>query len=176
MKSLLHTVTLAAPSRRKAILSAISVSSSRIIAFGGKDGHDSNLAQLTAGVGQAAALLGMPLALQERLNRIAAFCMGWLEALGEQDPLDRFNHERERQQMLLASERILFNCDSPVVDPRRKLRVLVEELGEVSLAIDRIETARHARSRENYLIELKHELVHVGAVAIAWLETPEVQS
>jgi NTP pyrophosphatase (non-canonical NTP hydrolase) len=90
---------------------------------------------------------------------------------------------------LLAGGVILFNCDSPIVDDNRKLRVLTEELGEVADAIDRLERlgktdigffkslsmqkrAAIKTAREH----LRAELKQVAAVAVAWLETPEVGS
>ena len=80
--------------------------------------------------------------------------------------------ERLRQKQLFYDGKILFNCDSPVVDSNRKLRVLVEEVGEVAQAIDCIE---YTGGGNKYFQpgDLKTELVQVAAVAVAWLEQLE---
>lgn len=84
--------------------------------------------------------------------------------------LQRIWLERLRQKQLLREARILFDCASPVVDENRKLRALLEEVGEVAKELDRIEampSIRHARN------DLRDELTQVAAVAIAWLEALE---
>jgi hypothetical protein len=86
--------------------------------------------------------------------------------------------ERIHQKRLLAGGAILFNCDSPIVDDDRKLRILTEKLGEVAQAIDRIEKIN---PKQKALLKvaknhLRAELKQVAAIAVAWLETPEVKS
>ena len=83
--------------------------------------------------------------------------------------------ERRRQKELLRDGRILFNLDSPVVDNDRKLRIVVEEIGEIANAIDRLEslkrgTASYAAGRAH----LEEEVVQAAACLCAWLETAEV--
>ena len=82
--------------------------------------------------------------------------------------------ERVRQNALFAEGKIPFNCASRIADPNRKLRVLVEEVGEVAEAIDRIENSKsnHRPAREH----LRDELVQVAAVACGWLESMEGKS
>ena len=82
--------------------------------------------------------------------------------------------ERVRQNELFAEGKIPFNCSSRIVDLNRKLRVLVEEVGEVAEAIDRIELSKpnHIPARDH----LRDELVQVAAVACAWLEAMEAES
>jgi len=79
--------------------------------------------------------------------------------------------ERLRQRQLLREGKILFNCDSPIVDLDRKLRVLMEEVGEVAREVDHIE-----RGSEIARAKLRTELTQVAAVATAWLESFEVKS
>lgn len=88
--------------------------------------------------------------------------------------------ERIHQKRLLAGGVILFNCDSPIVDDDRKLRILTEELGEVANALDRLEKALAKKIRQGDTGAIKAarnhlqtELIQVAAVAVAWLETPE---
>lgn len=62
--------------------------------------------------------------------------------------------ERQRQEDLHAPQ----TCANPGMDAGAKLAVLIEEVGEV---------AKAQLERGN----LREELVHVAAVAIAWLES-----
>ena len=93
--------------------------------------------------------------------------------------------ERLRQRELLRAGRILFNCDSPIVSDERKLRVLVEEVGEAAFEIDQLESRTQGRREkiESYLrrrallvARLQTELTQVAAVAVAWLEYFETLS
>ena len=142
--------------------------SSRVLsAFAGsQNNHDELLWGLTQGVGQLAAVLLNTAACEERLVRIGAFVTGWVESLGSADVFTRISAERGRQSLLLRQGKLLFNCSSIVVDPRRKLRVIVEELGEVAEALFRLEASDSKASREHLITEL----VQVAAVAVAWLE------
>lgn len=136
---------------------------------------DYNLQLVTDQVGALARGMGNGCAKQ-RLLSMAAFTMRW--SIGSGDGLCwdlawmRVRSERARQGALLASGRITFNCASHIVDPRRKLRVLVEEIGEVAEALDLLEQKRPtaAEAREH----LETELIHVAAVCVAWLESLEV--
>ena len=83
----------------------------------------------------------------------------------------RIAAERCRQQELLKAGKFTYTCSSPVVDDNRKLRILVEEVGEVAEAIERLEMSKrgHLPAKEH----LREELVQVAAVAVAWLESLE---
>ena len=144
--------------------------SSRVLsAFAGRQkNQDELLWGLTQGVGQLAAVLMNEAASEERLTRIGAFVIGWVESqgLGSTDVFTRITAERERQNILLRQGKFSYTCASPVADPRRKLRVIVEELGEVAEALFRLEASECKANRE-HLIE---ELIQVAAVAVAWLE------
>ena len=85
--------------------------------------------------------------------------------------LDRIARERKRQEELRESGKFTFTCRSPMMDDNKKLRVLVEEVGEVAEAIDRVESSKagHLPARDH----LRDELVQVAAVAVAWLESME---
>lgn len=82
----------------------------------------------------------------------------------------RVRLERERQADLFRKGRISFDVASPIIDVRRKFRVLGEEIGEVAHAIDQVEN--HGMVRSN----VRMELIQVAAVCVAWLESLEVQS
>lgn len=77
--------------------------------------------------------------------------------------------ERLRQKQLFRDGKLDFSCDSPVVDPLRKLAVIGEEYGEVAKEV--LEAKKHtvAASRRR----LKAELTQLVAVGIAWLEALE---
>lgn len=106
------------------------------------------------------------------LSKTGSFVSGWLSIKGFRNGLmvEATFAERMRQEELLRSGKLLFNCASAVADNRRKFRVLVEEVGEVAHAIDQIEcAAKHERyDAEKHLIV---ELVQVLAVCAAWLES-----
>ena len=155
------------PEVREKIFALLDRSATRLLAFGGHHNDDYKLVELTRGVGQLALVLEMQPPRDERLARIAAYCVGWLENLGMMDALDRIHGERQRQANLYLAEpnRYLVRMDSHVADNRRKLRILMEEIGEVAEAIDLIEREEVAPSH------LKKELVQVAAVCVAWLET-----
>lgn len=79
--------------------------------------------------------------------------------------------ERVRQRELFAAGRITFDAASPIPDDNRKLRVLVEEVGEVAQELDNLEATNH--SKKLVRANLRAELVQVAAVAVAWLESME---
>jgi hypothetical protein len=84
--------------------------------------------------------------------------------------------ERSHQRKLFATGFITFDCASVIPDPNRKLRVLMEEVGEVAQELDKLEGLRDRRGERFVLEDLQEELVQVAAVAVAWLESFEVQS
>lgn len=79
--------------------------------------------------------------------------------------------ERQRQRELFHAGKISFSCQSVLPDPNRKLRVLMEEVGEVAQELDRLEQCRDKRAERFVLEDLEAELVQVAAVATAWLES-----
>lgn len=91
------------------------------------------------------------------------------------DVFTRIAAERMRQRELFHTGRILFDCASPTPDENRKLRVLIEEVGEVAKELDNIEAARSERAVKFSREDLHNELVHVAAVAVAWLESLEAR-
>ncbi len=82
------------------------------------------------------------------------------------DVFERIAQERVRQQELLREGKHTFTCASPIADDNRKLRVLVEEVGEVAEALDALENKKDWKRFDH----LREELVQVAAVAVAWLE------
>ena len=140
--------------------------------------NDAKLGELAVVVGMLAACdAGSPFT-QETLKRIFGFTFGWLMRLGHRRPQSAINDERDRQDKLFVEGKILFNCASPVADFNRKLRVLVEEVGEVAQAIDKVEWSESRGAGGDASIwrkELKTELTQVAAVVAGWLESYEVK-
>lgn len=68
--------------------------------------------------------------------------------------------ERDRQERLVDMGRFTHTCAMPAMPADAKLAVLVEEVGEVGRAMNEMDAA-----------QLKVEMVHVAAVAFAWLES-----
>ncbi len=131
--------------------------------------NDLKLAWITARVGEIASITNRA----EGVLKVACCAFAWLEslAIGPTDIIARIADERLRQRELFAARKHHFRVDSPVVDWTRKLRVLVEEVGEVAQEIDNLEASNHSKKliRQN----LQAELVQVAAVAVAWLEAYE---
>jgi hypothetical protein len=69
--------------------------------------------------------------------------------------------ERGRHDRLLAAGKIEHDCADPTVPPEIKLPVLLEEVGEVAIAMNDNEP----------LSNLRTELIQVAAVASAWAES-----
>lgn len=138
-------------------------------------GADEKLRLLMIPAGQLAAVLRDRDWSKNNLAKIYGLCTGWLMALGEKTPVVKIIAERARQEKLLREGKFLFTCASRVADPIRKLRVLVEEIGEVAEAIDQLEIAESRRSLalKEYRLELRAEITQVAAVAVAWLESFE---
>jgi hypothetical protein len=83
----------------------------------------------------------------------------------------RIAAERDRQRQLFQTGEITLDCGSPLPDPNRKLRVLLEEIGEVAQELDKLEGCADRRSERFVIEDLETELVQVAAVAVAWLES-----
>lgn len=111
--------------------------------------------------------------LRVSLCAVAASAIAWAYPTGmstRTEAYRRIRRERERQTDLFRKGRIAFDVASPIIDVRRKFRVLAEEIGEVAHAIDQVEN--HGMVKSN----IRMELIQVAAVACAWLESLEVQS
>ncbi len=78
--------------------------------------------------------------------------------------------ERQRQRQLFVDRKITFDVASPVPDTNRKLRVLIEEVGEVAQELDHLEQLPGSKPAQK---RLREELTQVAAVAVAWLESLE---
>lgn len=81
--------------------------------------------------------------------------------------------ERIRQKVLHGDRTIA----SRLLTLNAKVRVLVEEVGEVARAVDEVEKATYAEEQMDEKIDaalahLREELVQVAACAVGWLETP----
>jgi hypothetical protein len=83
--------------------------------------------------------------------------------------------ERQRQRELFHAGTITFDCASTLPDLNRKLRVLMEEVGEVAQELERLEGCRDKRAERFVLEDLEAELVQVAAVATAWLESLQIK-
>jgi len=134
---------------------------------------DLKLAWLTGRVGDIAKTMGER--RQQAVAHAAGAAFAWLLAmkLPETDVVARIADERLRQRQLFAARKLTFRVDSKAVGDWRKLRALVEELGEVAEAVDQLEA--HPRSRQ-HRAHMLGELVQVAAVCVAWLESYEVPS
>ena len=136
--------------------------------------HDDKLLVLTKGLGLLAR--GVELKSRsfqnEELERLLAYTFGWLMRLGEKMPFNKIHDERERQDALFVEGKIPFNCASRIADAKRKLRVLVEEVGEVAQEIDNLEQHPDYKALK---ANLKTELTQVAAVCVAWLESLEAK-
>lgn len=109
------------------------------------------------------------------LQSLAAFVCAWLAANGTTSSamMESTFAERRRQDELLRTGKLLFNCASSIADDRRKFRVLIEEIGEVAQAIDRVECCPSRHQLETLKYEQFKETIQVLAVAVAWLEALE---
>lgn len=140
-----------------------------------RDDGDTNLVILGDQTGALARSLNHPGTVAMRLRCIAAFAMAWgVEKFGgAENPFSvawmMVREERQRQRLLFRRQSISFDCGSPVVNPRRKYRVLLEEVGEVAEALDRIERVGNFANYQH----LQTELIQVATVAVAWLESLE---
>lgn len=157
---------------RERILDSLYTNKYRLLGYEGEE-PDAKLAALASHVGWLAALQGVggvdAAVVQDKLQTIAAYAAGWVHELtGDAAATERMiREERLRQMRLLASGDILFDCAAVTVDPLRKLRVLIEELGEVAKAVDLLEEHPMIQARRDHLVD---EVTQVAAVAVAWLE------
>lgn len=72
--------------------------------------------------------------------------------------------ERDRQERLVAEHKHLgwCSCADPATPTEYRLAVLAEEFGEVAMALNELRVGSPA--------DLRAELIHVAAVAVAWVE------
>jgi NTP pyrophosphatase (non-canonical NTP hydrolase) len=68
--------------------------------------------------------------------------------------------ERDRQEAFVATGKFAWTCADETVGDPLKLAVLTEEMGEVGRALCEGASRR----------DLRDELIHVAAVAVAWAE------
>lgn len=161
---------------RQLILKEVAFDRARLFSYDDSKSDDDKLVELCGFVGSLAQHVHNNSVQRNRelLVKIAAHCAGWVTALGTvKDVFKAISDERDRQQQLFAGKKITFNCASPLIDRRRKFRVLVEEVGEVAQECDNLERCRKPRVVRPFLRE---ELIQVAAVCVAWLESYEVQS
>ena len=107
------------------------------------------------------------------LRKIFGYCAGWLVSVGERHVAVVISAERERQELLFSLGKFTFTCASKTADAKRKLRVLVEEVGEVAEAIEKLEMARNQLTKGARAQCLRDVLTQVAAVTVAWLESME---
>ena len=162
----------AATPLRMRVLSVLDSHKSRMLASG-NESHDYKLQQIGTGMGLLANSYSADIT-QQTLRSIAAYCFGWLESCGIPSASFKVAGERDRQISLRKQfpNRYLVDMASATADESRKYRVLIEEVGEVAKAIDKLER----RNNSHYLDHLCDELAQVAAVAVAWLESLEVKS
>lgn len=80
--------------------------------------------------------------------------------------------ERDRQEALKAEGRFKFTCADPDVPIGHNIMVLGEEYGEVCTAVLEAE----GLSFDLHQPHLRKELIHVAAVAVAWIEALDTEA
>ena len=127
--------------------------------------------------GSESQRFGAQIGIHALLQTLAAFSMEWVFLGGGADRIavaELVWQERERQRALLKAGKFTLDVAHPTPDARRKVRVLIEEIGEVAEAIDKIENASVLDLKARFA-HLRTELVQVCAVCFAWLESMEVK-
>ena len=86
--------------------------------------------------------------------------------------------ERQRQDKLVASGELPFNCADEEIDDAEKARVLGEEYGEVCKASYELDHGWRGNStsdwearRAKQKAHLRTELLQLAAVCVAWAES-----
>lgn len=69
--------------------------------------------------------------------------------------------ERERQQRLKKDGKLRWTCADQKPSDSNKLAVLAKQMGDVAVEV---------LGQEHVTADLRHELVQVAAVAVAWIE------
>src|SRR6266568_811636 len=78
--------------------------------------------------------------------------------------------ERRRQNHLLETGKIKWDCANPRVSHSAKVSVLVEEIGEVARAVMELDNYQNAKEWQEKVVHLKRELIQCAAVSCAWAE------
>lgn len=79
-------------------------------------------------------------------------------------------HERIRQEELKAQGRFLFTCADDGLTNAEKLACLMEEVGEAAREVLTQPERPLASDTVGTAVALRRELIHVAAVAVAWVE------
>ncbi len=79
--------------------------------------------------------------------------------------------ERERQESLALAGRFAHTAASDQATDPQRLAMIAEEVGEVAGVVLARVGAAHDRAFEDTTAALRAELVHVAAIAVAWLES-----
>ncbi len=118
---------------------------------------------------------------KEALQKMFSLAVCWIGGLEGTDncppELEAIFAERQRQDKLQRDhpDKYPFALSSPIPDPRRKLRVIFEECGEVADALDKLECAtRHEVRWARH--DLVKELIQTAACCAAWLESFEAKT
>jgi hypothetical protein len=170
--------------RRNKIFNLVARHRNVLLGFNPNLDADAKLLELSKGVGLLAQTLDYSEEVVTRhLQGITAWVLGWTKELqqgGERDCLVLVFEERERQDEMLRKGKFLYNCASAIASPRRKLRVLLEEIGEVAEAIDKLEMVLEMTLPKAVVqgakAHLRTELIQVAAVCVAWLEALRAES
>ncbi len=161
------------------ILDEIFVQKTYLLGYDETQTTDQSLAVLAVGLGHLSEVVaGKGTILKPHLQRIAGFAAGWAMRLASssEDICHAIIAERKRQEELFCGRKFNFTCASLTADSFRKLRVLLEEVGEVAQECDALEYAKRIDMRLTITKRLVTELVQVAAVCVAWLESLEVKS
>jgi hypothetical protein len=168
---------------RQKVLSAVAFHQNRLLVRVEKTDVD-RLCHFTSGLGRCSDSLSQPAHLAENLKRLAAWCIGWAEVNGiKQDIITLIHQERDQQVKQFVEGQIPFECSSRVADPKRKLRELIQQSGQVALALYQIETLNTSPKQDAWRKgmqirknELNTELIQVAALCVGWLESLEEKS
>ena len=141
---------------------------------GQRDEINFKLTCLTTLIGTLAGASTNPDWTRCNLKKIYGYTAGWLTTLGVKNVQAGISAARDEQNVQLASGRTEFT-GAGKVDPVLKIRLMVEQLGNVAAAIDFLEVLRTDVGRANGETFLSHELLQLAAVAVAWLENFETK-
>jgi len=109
----------------------------------------------------------------------------WLNCPAMLVAFARIANERTRQRELFRMGKLSCSVASPVTDDNRKLRVVMEEVGEIAHEIDLLEMVTKGRTESTKAFtaryqarrsELREEITQAAAVLVAWLESFEAKS
>lgn len=143
-----------------------------LLFFTATHSEDECLCQLVVGMGRLATQIEDSEDPRKNLERIFVHAFGWLLKLNKKLVFIAIHEERERQEDLCKSGRFAWCVSTPDIDAHLKLRVLVEEVGEVANALDRLATNANQTNLEHLITEL----VQVAAVCVGWLEALDTVS